>query len=84
MNWLQLTICGSSNSSLFWHEKRLNRFYDMKKIIGACSALVFVALMGLLIAEKSYGSPPPPQPAPTNAAPASINGTVSSNSGLNL
>lgn len=55
----------------------------MKKVIGACFALVFVALLGLLAVEKSYGNPPPPQPtppAPTNAAPASINGAASNNS----
>jgi hypothetical protein len=58
-----------------WHKKRFTRFYNMKKIIGACSALVFVALFGLLLADKSLatGGSPPPHPTPTNAAPASIN-----------
>jgi hypothetical protein len=78
MNLLRLTIGGSQNSSLSWHETSLNPNYDMRKIIGACSALVFAALLGLLAAEKSLAISPPP-PAPTNAAPASISGTVSIN-----
>jgi hypothetical protein len=51
--------------------------YWSKFVIGVGSA------DGLLAVEKPVAIPPPPQPAPTNAATASINGTVSSNSGLN-
>lgn len=55
----------------------------MKKIIGACSALVLAAILGLFVVEKAFTMPPPPpQPAPTNAAPASINCTVQNSSGV--
>jgi len=71
---------GFMDGPFSWHETRFNGFHNMKKIIGACLVLVFVVVLGLLSGEKSFGSQS--LPAPTNAAPASINGPVSNASGL--
>ena len=60
-------------------------FDNMQKIIAASGILVLAVLLGSLMAEKSLAiQPPPPQPTPTNAVPASVNGGVINHNGSNL
>ena len=77
-----MVIDDSSNGSLYGMKQAIIAFairgsYWSKFGVGVGSA------GGLLAVEKSVAIPTPSQPAPTNAAAALINGTVSSNSGLN-